>query len=340
ENHRPLYNWFIDAVNEGRPADKKIHHPQQIEFAKFQTTYTLLSKRNLLRMVQEKIVSGWDDPRMPTISGFRRRGYTPESIRHVMDEIGVTKYDSVIDFGRLEGGVRDDLNKRAPRRMAVIHPLKIVLENWPEDKVDWVDCVNNPEDPGAGTRKAPFTRELYIERDDFMEEPPKKFFRLALGREVRLRYAYFITCQSVVKDPGTGGITELRCTVDPATRGGDAPDGRKVKGTLHWVSATHAIDAEVRLFDRLFNVESPGRSGADLLTELNPNSLTVVNAKVEPSLKETGPDEPAWPDGIRRFQFERMGYFCVDRESTPGKLVINRTVTLKDTWAKAAGKDD
>ncbi len=336
ENHRPLYDWFIDAVNEGRPAEKRIHHPQQIEFAKFATSYIILSKRNLLKMVEQKVVSGWDDPRMPTISGFRRRGYTADSIRNLMDEIGVTKVNGVIDFTKLENAVRDDLNKRAPRRMGVLNPIKVVLENWPADKIDWVDCVNNPENPGAGTRKVPFTRELYIEREDFMEEPPKKFFRLSPGREVRLRYAYFITCTGVVKDPVTGQITELHATVDPATRGGDAPDGRKVKATLHWVSASHAVDAEVRLFDRLFTAEAPGAATGNFMDDLNPSSLATVRAKLEPSLREPQADEPAWADDIRRFQFERMGYFCVDRDSKPGAPAFNRTVTLKDTWAKAA----
>lgn len=337
ENHRPLYDWFIDAVNEGRPPERRIHHPQQIEFAKFQTSYTVLSKRNLLKMVEQKIVGGWDDPRMPTISGFRRRGYTPESIRNLMDEIGVTKVNGVVDFTKLENALRDDLNSRAPRRMAVLHPIKVVLENWPADKVDMLDAVNNPEDPSAGTRKVPFGRELYIEREDFMEDPPKKFFRLAPGREVRLRYAYFITCTGVVRN-AAGEITELRATVDPATRGGDAPDGRKVKATLHWVSAAHAVQSEVRLFDRLFTAEAPGGRTGNYLDDLNPHSLTVVRAMLEPSLADQAPDEPRWPDGIRRFQFERLGYFCIDRDSRPGAPVFNRAVTLKDSWAKAAGE--
>ncbi len=358
ENHRPLYNWFIEAVNEGRTADgsgpwgKRIHHPQQIEFAKLRPTYTVMSKRNLLKMVQDKVVSGWDDPRMPTISAMRRRGLTPESIRAFVEDVGVTKVESFIDIGRLENAVRDDLNRRAPRRMAVLRPLRVVIENYPEGKSEDLDAVNNPEDPSAGARKVPFSRVLYIERDDFMENPPKKFFRLSPGVEVRLRYAYFITCTGVVKDPATGEVTELRATYDPATRGGDAPPGpdgksRKPKATLHWVSAAHAIDAEVRLFDRLFNAEEPGKRTGNYMDDLNPNSLEVIPAaKLEPSLatRPPGPDEPAWPDGIRRFQFERLGYFCVDTDvstggdSTGSKAVFNRTVTLKDTWAKEAAK--
>ncbi len=385
ENHRPLYNWFIDAVNEGRTVDgsgpwgKKIHHPQQIEFAKLRPTYTVMSKRNLLKMVQDKVVSGWDDPRMPTISALRRRGVTPESIRAFVEDVGVTKVESFIDIGRLENAVRDDLNRRAPRRMAVLRPLKVTIENYPEGKSEDLDAVNNPEDPSAGTRKVPFSRVLYIERDDFMENPPKKFFRLSPGTEVRLRYAYFITCTGVVKDPGTGEVTELRATYDPQTRGGDAPPGpdgppgskpRKPKATLHWVSAAHAINAVVRLFDRLFNAEEPGKRTGNYMDDLNPHSLDVIPAaKFEPSLASPAPDEPAWPDTIRRFQFERLGYFCVDRatdhratdhaalapslpSSTPSTaarsvrttgdpsstLVFNRTVTLKDTWAKEAAK--
>ncbi len=331
ENHRPLYDWFIDAVNEGRTDDgsgrwgRKIHHPQQIEFAKGLLTYTVLSKRNLLRMVEEKIVSGWDDPRMPTISAFRRRGYTPEAIRAFWDGVGVTKTDSVIDIGRLEGAVRDDLNKRAPRVMGVLRPMRLVIENWPEGKVDELECVNNPEDPAAGKRLVPFARTLYIERDDFMEEPPKGFFRLSPGREVRLRWAYLLTCTGFTKDPATGQLTEVRCTYDPATRGGDAPDGRKVKATLHWVSAEHAVPAEVRLFDRLFKVEDPGNSTGDFRHDLNPHSLEVVSAFVERSLASAKVGDTV--------QFERLGYFCVDRDSKPGHLVFNRTVTLRDSWA-------
>jgi len=336
EDHRPLYDWFIDSINEGRgeasPWGPKIHHPQQIEFARLNLTYTVMSKRFLLKLVQEKRVSGWDDPRMPTISAFRRRGYTPESIQWFCDEVGVTKVKSVIDFGRLENSIREHLNATAPRRMAVLRPLKVVIENYPIGQVEEFAAQNNPEDAGAGTRMVPFSRELYIEREDFMETPPKKFFRLTVGSEVRFRWAYLVTCTGVVKDDA-GSVTEVRCTYDPATKGGDAPDGRKVKGTIHWVSATHAIPAEVRLFDRLFNVEEPGKRTGELLDDLNPNSLEVVTARVEPSLKDAKVGE--------RFQFERTGYFCVDRESGPAHggegaagLVFNRTVTLKDSWAK------
>ena len=326
ENHRPLYDWFIDAVNQGRPREKQIHHPQQIEFAKGLLTYTVLSKRNLLRMVQEKVVGGWDDPRMPTIAGFRRRGYTAEAIRTFWDEVGVTKTESMIDVGRLEGAIRDDLNKRASRRMAVLRPLRVVIENWPEGKVDHLTCQNNPEDPGAGSRDVPFSRVIYIERDDFMEEPPKKFFRLSPGKEVRLRWAYFITCTSVIKN-NKGEITELRATYDPATRGGDSPDGRKVKATLHWVPDDHAVDAEVRLFDRLFKAEEPGKATGNFMDDLNPASLEIVRAKLEPSLSGANVGDT--------FQFERLGYFCKDRDSTPVNPVFNRTVTLKDTWSRA-----
>jgi glutaminyl-tRNA synthetase len=267
---------------------------------------------------------------MPTISGMRRRGYTPDSIWAAWEEVGVTKVESWIDVGRLENAVRNHLNKIAPRRMAVLRPLKVVIENWPEGRVDELDAVNNPEDQGAGTRKVPFGKVIYIEREDFMEDPPKKFFRLAPGREVRLRYAYFVTCTGVVKDPATGEVTELRCTYDPATRGGDAPDGRKVQGTIHWVSADHGVGAELRLFDRLFNAEEPGKRTGNYMDDLNPSSLETVRAMLERSLATAKAGET--------FQFERTGYFCVDRDSAPGKLVFNRTVTLKDSWAKAAGK--
>jgi glutaminyl-tRNA synthetase len=285
-----------------------------------------MSKRRLLELVGEKHVRGWDDPRMPTIVGMRRRGYTAEAIRAFCERIGVAKRDNVVDVALLEHAVREDLNKRAPRVMAVLRPLRVVVENYPEGQSEDVDVVNNPEDPSAGTRKVPFSRVLYIERDDFREEPPKKFFRLAPGREVRLRCAYFITCTSVIKDEATGEIVELICRYDPATRGGDAPDGRKVKATLHWVSAAHAVDAEVRLYDRLFNVEQPGANG-DYRLDLNPNSLEVIeDAKVEPSA--------AVAAAGTRFQFERLGYFCVDSDSTTDRPVFNRTVTLKDSWAK------
>jgi glutaminyl-tRNA synthetase len=320
EDHRPLYDWLIANVRDlpGRP--------QQIEFARLNLTYTVMSKRKLLQLVTEKRVSGWDDPRMPTISGLRRRGYTPESIRRFADEIGVAKRENVVDVGLLEFCVREDLNKRAPRAMAVLQPLKIVLENYPDGQSEEMDVVNNPEDPSAGTRRVPFSRELYIERDDFREDPPKKFFRLAPGREVRLRNAYLITCRDVVKN-AAGEIVELRCTYDPATRGGDAPDGRKVKSTLHWVSAAHAINAEVRLYDRLFNVENPGAGDEDFLTQINPSSLEVLrDCRLEPSLSSV-------PAGSI-FQFERLGYFAADPDSRPGQPVFNRTVTLKDTWKK------
>jgi glutaminyl-tRNA synthetase len=334
ENHRPLYDWFIDAVNEGRPPEKRIWHSQQIEFAKGRLTYTVISKRNLLKMVQDGIVRGWDDPRMPTISGLRRRGFPAAAIWAFWEEMGVTKVESMLDLGRLENAVRDHLNRSAPRRMAVLRPLKVTIENYPEGQVEHLDAINNPEDPSAGTRKVPFSRELWIERDDFMENPPKKFFRLSPGAEVRLRYAYFIRCTAVVKD-ARGEVTELRCTYDPATRGGDTPDGRKVKATLHWVSAAPgdrggAIRAEVRLFDRLFKAEEPGKATGNWMDDLNPESLEVLNAWLEPSLRGAAVGE--------LFQFERLGYFRVDEDSRPGAAVFNRTVTLKDAWAKAAEK--
>jgi glutaminyl-tRNA synthetase len=334
ENHRPLYDWFIDAVNEGRTDDgsgpwgKKIHHPQQIEFARLNLTYTVMSKRKLLNLVQEHLVSGWDDPRMPTISGIKRRGYSPEAVREFCRRIGVNKFNSTVDIALLEHCLREDLNKTSPRVMAVLRPLKVVIDNYPEGQTEELDAVNNPEDPNAGTRKVPFSRELYIEQEDFMEEPPKKFFRLAPGREVRLRYAYFITCKEVVKDKDDD-ILELHCTYDPATRGGDAPDGRKVKSTLHWVSAPHAIEAEVRLYDYLFTKENPDDvpEGEDFKSNLNPDSLEVLTScRLEPSLAEAKP--------FSRYQFERLGYFCVDPDSTKEQPVFNRTVTLRDTWAK------
>ena len=322
EVHRPLYDWFLDALG--------IHHPQQIEFARLSLSHTVLSKRKLLELVKEGYVSGWDDPRMPTISGLRRRGYTPEAIRNFCEIIGVAKANSIVDMALLEDCVREDLNKRAPRVMAVLRPLRVVLVNYPEDKTEELEAINNPEDLSMGSRKVPFSRVLYIERDDFMEEPPKKFYRLAPGREIRLRYAYFITCQEVVKDPATGEVIELRCTYDPSTRGGDAPDGRRVKATLHWVSAAHAVEAEVRLYDTLFTKRDAGEveEGADWKANLNPNSLQVIRGcKVEPGLAEAAPGS--------RFQFERLGYFCVDaRDSKPGHLVFNRTVTLRDPWAR------
>ena len=336
ENHRPLYDWFIDAINRERGPGSRwgepIWHPQQTEFARLNLTYTLLSKRKLLALVNEKIVSGWDDPRMPTISGFRRRGYTPESIRAFCKHIGLNKYDSVVEIGVLENFLRDDLNRRAERRMAVLKPLRLVITNYPEGRSELLDAVNNPENADAGTRKIPFSRTLFIEQDDFREVPPPKYFRLSPGVEVRLRYAYFVRCTGVVKD-AAGNIVEVHCTYDPATRGGDAPDQRKVKSTIHWVSAEHAIDAEVRLYNHLFKVPHPEDvpEGQDWRVNLNPNSIeTITDAKLEPSLAEA-------PVGAR-FQFERLGYFAVDRDSKPGRLVFNRAVTLKDTWAKLQKK--
>jgi glutaminyl-tRNA synthetase len=319
EDHRPLYDWLIE--NLPVPA-----RPRQIEFARLNLTYTVMSKRKLLELVQEGHVTGWDDPRMPTIVGMRRRGYTPDAIRAFCERIGVAKRENTVDVAQLEHAVREDLNAHAPRVMGVLRPLRVVIENYPEGATEDVDVVNNPEDASAGTRKVPFSRVLYIEREDFREDPPRKFFRLSPGREVRLRCAYFVTCTGVTKDPETGEITELRCTYDPATRGGDAPDGRKVKATLHWVSAAHAIDAEVRLYDRLFNAEEPGASG-DFRADLNPASLDVLrDCKVEPSLASAAAGA--------RYQFERIGYFCLDRDSAPSRPVFNRTVTLKDSWAK------
>jgi glutaminyl-tRNA synthetase len=325
EDHRPLYDWLVNHLIEGEK-------PKQIEFARLNLNYTVMSKRKLLQLVQQALVSGWDDPRMPTISGLRRRGYTPEAIRDFCARIGVAKKENVIDVAQLEHSVREDLNRRAPRVMGVLRPLKVVLTNYPEGRVEEVDVINNPEDPSAGTRKVPFSRVLWIERDDFLEKPPRKFFRLSPGREVRLRCAYFIVCNEVVKD-AQGEILELRCTYDPATRGGDAPDGRRVKGTLHWVSAAHAVPAEVRLYDRLFSVDDPEAApeGKTFLDSMNPKSLEIVrDAWLEPSLAKGAP-------GLR-VQFERLGYFCVDPDSRPGALVFNRTVSLKDTWARIAQK--
>jgi len=322
EDHRPLYDWFLDTLG--------IYHPQQIEFARLNLGYTVLSKRKLLTLVEQEYVSGWDDPRMPTLSGLRRRGYTPEAIRNFCERIGVAKRNSVVDLALLEYCLREDLNRRAPRVMAVLQPLRVVIVNYPEDQVEELEAVNNPEDPGMGTRQVPFSRVLYIERDDFREDPPKQFFRLAPGREVRLRYAYFITCVGVVKDEQTGEVVELHCTYDPATRGGDAPDGRKVKATLHWVSAAHALEAEVRLYEHLFAKADPGdeEEGADFTADLNTHSLEVLpSCRLEPSLADA--------ESGRQYQFERLGYFCVDAgDSAPGALVFNRTVTLRDTWAK------
>ncbi len=321
EEHRPLYDWFIEQLG--------IFHPRQIEFARLNLTYTVLSKRYLLKLVQEGHVNGWDDPRMPTLAGLRRRGYPAGAIRAFLDQIGVAKANSMVDIAMLEHFVRQELNKTSPRVMGVLDPLKVVITNYPDGQVEELEAINNPEDASAGTRLVPFSKELWIERFDFMEDPPKKFYRLAPGREVRLRYAYFITCTDVIKD-ADGRVVELRCTYDPATRGGDAPDGRKVRGTLHWVSAAHAVDAEVRLYDRLFNKEDPydAPEGQDFTANVNPDSLQVITARVEPSVLGAAPGA--------RYQFERKGYFCVDPDSTAGRLVFNRTVTLRDTWAKIA----
>lgn len=330
ENNRPLYEWVLNTLDLPKP------HPQQIEFARLSLDRAITSKRKLLRLVESGHVSGWDDPRMPTLSGFRRRGYTPEAIRQFCEHIGVAKRDSTVEMALLDYFIRNDLNQRAPRAMAVLRPLKVVLLNYPEGHVDELEAINNPEDPSAGTRNVPFSRELYIERDDFMEDPPKKFFRLSPGREVRLRYAYFVTCVDVVKDDA-GEVIELHCTYDPETRGGNAPDGRRVKATLHWVSAAHAVEAEVRLYDHLVlppdatdapEMPDGDDGGDDFIQGLNPNSLEVLtDCKLEPSLADVAPGE--------RYQFERLGYFCADlRDSTPSRPVYNRTVTLRDTWAK------
>jgi glutaminyl-tRNA synthetase len=322
EDHRALYDWYLDNLDV--PS-----HPQQIEFARLNLSYTVMSKRKLLQLVQEGYVAGWDDPRMPTLAGMRRRGYTPEAIRNFCERIGVGKRESLVDLALLEYCVREDLNRRARRVMGVLRPLKVVIENYPEGRGEQLEAINNPEDPSAGTRMVPFSRVIYIERDDFMENPPKQFFRLSPGREVRLRYAYFIKCTDVVKDPKSGEIVELRCTYDPATRGGDSPpDGRKVKATLHWVSAPDAIDAEVRLYEKLLNRADPSdEEGSTFKDFIDPNSLEVIEAaKLEPSLAQAATGS--------RYQFERLGYFCVDPDSTPGKMVFNRTVTLRDTWAR------
>ncbi|MEX2140025.1 MAG: glutamine--tRNA ligase/YqeY domain fusion protein [Pirellulales bacterium] len=325
ENHRPLYDWFCDEL--------EIYHPQQIEFARLNLTYTVMSKRRLLELVTGGYVSGWDDPRMPTISGLRRRGYTPEAIRQFCDRIGVAKFNSTIDVQVLEGAVRDDLNRRAPRAMAVLRPLKLVIENFPAEKIEEMQAINNPEDPSAGTRKVPFSQELYIEQDDFREDPPKKFHRLFPGAEVRLRAAYIIKCTGVVKDEKTGDIKEVRCTYDPETKSGMPQADRRVKGTIHWVSARHAVPAEVRLYDHLFSQPDPNDvpAGVDYKTTMNPHSLEVIQAMLEPSLATAKPGD--------RYQFERNGYFCADtRDSSADKPVFNRTVTLRDTWAKIEKK--
>ncbi len=322
ENNRPLYDWFLDNL----PVPG---HPQQIEFAPLNLSRTVLSKRKLLRLVQEEHVQGWDDPRMPSLGGLRRRGYTPEAIREFLDRAGVAKKDSRADIALLEHCQREDLNRRAPRAMGVLRPLKVVIENYPQDREEELEAVNNPEDPSMGSRRVPFSRELYIEREDFREDPPRKFFRLAPGREVRLRYAYFITCREAIRDEHTGELLELRCTYDPETRGGSAPDGRKVKATIHWVSAAHALKAEVRLFDNLFLKDNPDDcpEGQDFISNLNPQSLEVLDGcRLEPGLAGSRAGD--------RFQFERLGYFCADQDTTAERLVFNRTVTLRDTWAR------
>jgi len=320
ENNRPLYDWFLDELG--------VYHPQQIEFARLNLNYTVMSKRKLLQLVEKELVSGWDDPRMPTLSGLRRRGYTPEAIRDFCERIGVAKSNSVVDITLLEHCLRSDLNMRAPRVMSVLHPLRVVIDNYPEDQVEELDADNNPEDESMGTRKVPFSRVLYIEREDFREDPPKKYFRLAPGREVRLKHAYYITCVGVVKDEQTQEVIELHCTYDPESRGGWTPDNRKVRGTLHWVSAAHALNAEVRLYDRLFTKENPlEEGGADFMDYLNPDSLEVLTScQIEPGLAGATPGS--------RYQFLRMGYFCVDPDSSGDRLVFNRTASLRDTWAK------
>ncbi|MDD5422939.1 MAG: glutamine--tRNA ligase, partial [Candidatus Omnitrophica bacterium] len=326
ENNRPLYDWILDALGA--------YHPQQVEFARLNLSHTVLSKRKLLQLVEEKLVEGWDDPRMPTISGLRRRGYTAASIRSFCDEIGVARMDSIVELNILENAVRQELNKTAPRAMAVLRPVKLVITNYPEGRSEELEAVNNPEDPSKGTRKVPFSREIYIEKDDFREVPPPKFYRLSPGKEVRLRYAYFVKCTDVIKDPSTGRIKEVHCTYDPATRGGDAPDGRKVKATLHWVSASHAVEARVRLYDVLFTGRDPNDApeGADFRAGMNPKSLEELSGcKLEPSLASA-------PAGSR-YQFERLGYFYVDPISVKGqKTVFNRIVTLKDEWARISKK--
>ncbi|MGH7887509.1 MAG: glutamine--tRNA ligase/YqeY domain fusion protein [Candidatus Binatia bacterium] len=325
EDHRPLYDWFLDRLG--------VHHPQQIEFARLNLTHTALSKRKLLQLVQQRLVSGWDDPRMPSLAGFRRRGYTPVAIRNFCERIGVAKRNSTVDIAMLEHCLREDLNKRARRVMAVLRPIKVVLENYPEAKVEELDAVNNPEDPAMGTRKVPFSKVLYIEQDDFREEPPKGFFRLSPGKEVRLRYAYIVKCIGVEKDPASGAIRELRCTYDPETKSGSSQSGRKVKATIHWVSAAHAVQAEVRLYDHLFTKEDPDdvAQGSDWLANINPKSLErLTSCRVEPDLAQAKAGE--------RYQFERLGYFCADTDSSPRAKVFNRTVTLRDTWAKVEKK--
>jgi glutaminyl-tRNA synthetase len=330
EIHRPLYDWFLTHIIDNEEINRSRTH--QYEFARLNLNYTVMSKRMLLQLVQEKYVEGWDDPRMPTISGLRRRGYTPESIRNFVEKVGVAKRENVIDVGLLEFCVREDLNKKAQRVMGVLNPLKLTIENYPEGMTEEIDAVNNPEDESMGIRKVPFSKNLFIEREDFMEDPPKKFFRLSPGAEVRLRYAYFITCKDIVKNE-KGEITELICTYDPASKGGNSPDGRKVKATLHWVSANHAVEAEIRIYDRLFKLEDPYQyeEGKTFLSNLNPDSLKITKGFIEPFIKNA--------KSLEKFQFERLGYFCVDKDSIGDKLILNRTVTLKDTWAKVSGKE-
>lgn len=321
ENHRPLYDWFLNEL--------EVYHPQQIEFARLNLSYTVLSKRKLLQLVEGKYVTGWDDPRMPTISGLRRRGYTPESIRNFAEIVGVAKRDSIIDISLLEYSIREILNKKSQRAMAVLNPLKVVIDNYPDNQIEELDAINNPEDPSMGTRKIPFSKVIYIEKDDFMENPPKQFYRLYLGNEVRLRYAYIIKCVEIIKDKKTGEVIELHCTYEPETKSGSGQSNKKVKSTIHWVSASDAINAEVRLYDRLFNVENPNeeKDGKDWLSNLNPDSLKILNnCMIEPYLTNAKVGA--------QFQFERLGYFCVDADSTKDKLIFNRTVTLKDTWEK------
>ena len=325
EDHRPLYDWFLEQL--------KTPHPQQIEFARLNLTYTVMSKRKLLELVTAKLVNGWDDPRLPTLVGLKRRGFTPRAIRNFCERIGVTKQESTIDMGFLEECVREDLNLSSPRVMAVLNPLRIIITNFPENKVDILNAPYHPNDPNMGTREVPFAREIYIEQDDFLSTPPKKFFRLSPGQEVRLRYAYIIKCNAVIKDPLTGEIKELHCTYDPQTRGGNTPDGRKVKGTIHWVAAQTAIKAQINLYDRLFNVANPtdNKNINDFKTYINKNSLVVLSGLVEPELAKAQPEA--------KFQFERLGYFCVDSDSTPQQLIFNRTVTLKDSWAKISAQN-
>ena len=327
EDHRPLYDWFLDAL--------EVYHPRQIEFARLNINYTVLSKRKLIRLVQGGYVHGWDDPRMPTISGLRRRGYTPESIAEFCKRIGIAKTNSLVDISQLEACIREDLNLHAQRVMAVLRPLRVIIENYPEGQVEKFEAENNPEDASAGTRMVPFSRVIYVEQDDFREVPPRKWFRLAPGQEVRLKHAYYITCREIVKDEQTGEVIELRCTYDPASRGGSTPDGRRVKGTLHWVSAAHALDAEVRLYDLLFNKADPDDApeGQDFTASVNPDSLEVLTGcKVEPGLAGSAP--------LSRYQFLRLGYFCIDPDSTAENLVFNRTVSLRDTWAKIEGAQE